>query len=141
MKNNTLLVFFQLLLSFCAGYLVSKMSWIGRLGISISYHEYAIFKSWWKTGFVFFLIQLLVLGILIFANRKYSGNIKIVHIIILLIASGGLYFTYHDFQHTLSHRLLKERFHLGFYLFWIGWIISCVFTWKKSAPVSLPENR
>jgi len=39
----------------------------------------------------------------------------------------GLVITYYDFQHTYSHRLLKERFHLGFYLFWLGWMGTCVF--------------
>jgi hydrogenase-4 membrane subunit HyfE len=51
----------------------------------------------------------------------------IVHVVFILLALVGLYFTYSDFQHTTTHRWLKERFHIGAYLFWLGWIIISVF--------------
>ena len=54
----------------------------------------------------------------------------------MLIAVAGLYFSYHDFRNTLSHKLLGEGFHLGVYLFWLGWIgisIGLLFTAKLAA--------
>jgi hypothetical protein len=56
----------------------------------------------------------------------------ILHILVLLIALAGLYFTYVDFREVLEHRLLGERFHLGAYLSWLGWIaISLFFLVKR----------
>jgi hypothetical protein len=50
----------------------------------------------------------------------------------LIVAIVGLYFTYRDFQYYYAHRWLKEKFHLGGYLFWIGWIgISLFFLFSR----------
>src|ERR1051325_10477099 len=80
-------------------------------------------------------------------QRKLSPTTsKLIQIGAVLIALLCLYLTYQDFRHSTSHRWLGERFHLGGYLFWIGWIIISVFhlteTRKSevSANVSLPEN-
>ena len=58
----------------------------------------------------------------------------------VLIALVGLYFTYNDFRHTLSHRWLGERFHLGAYLFWIVWIAISVKIWLMPARVEMGNN-
>ena len=75
------------------------------------------------------------------AQKKLkTKKAKAVHIGCLLAALAGLYFTYYDFRHTTTHRLLGERFHLGGYLFWIGWIIISVYylTQKKQIVEPIP---
>jgi hypothetical protein len=52
----------------------------------------------------------------------------------LVLALIGLYFTYQDFRHNTAHRWLGERFHLGGYLFWIGWMAISVFYLIKKGP-------
>ena len=47
MKNVTILGLVQALLSLISGILISKMSFIGKIGISTMYREYTIFKTWW----------------------------------------------------------------------------------------------
>ena len=111
-----------------AGWLISKISWIGRVGINLMYKEYSIFKSWWKTALLLFAIQMVLLLLQHIVHKKYSRAVANIASVVLLIAGiGGLAATYSDFQHTFSHKLLKERFHLGFYLFWIGWICTCLY--------------
>lgn len=122
------LILFQALLMLLAGWLISKMSWIGRTGINLMYKEYSIFKSWWKTALLLFVIQLVLLFLQDVIRKKYSRPIaNIASIVLLVTALGGLFATYSDFNNNFSHRLLKEKFHLGFYLFWLGWISTCLY--------------
>lgn len=58
---------------------------------------------------------------------------RVAHIIALLVAVAGLYFTYRDFRTDFSHNLMKERFHLGAYLFWIGWVSISLFFLSEGA--------
>ena len=115
-----------------AGYMFSKISWIGRIGINMFYNNYAFFKTWWKGALLVYIILLTLLfvqGMI----QKYT-TIKtsvIVHIISLVIAVAGIYFTYQDFRHTLSHKLAGERFHLGAYCFWAGWIAISIYFLKR----------
>ncbi|MEJ7736178.1 MAG: cytochrome d ubiquinol oxidase subunit II [Chitinophagaceae bacterium] len=129
MKGNAALITFIAVLSVISGYLMSKASFIGKAGMSLFYREYNFLKTWWKGGLLIFLSLLLLYGIHRFIqNRYYPGKAKTMHILSCILAMIGLYFTYNDFRHTLSHRLLGERFHLGAYLFWIGWVvISCYY--------------
>jgi hypothetical protein len=61
-------------------------------------------------------------------QRKASpARATFIQIGAVLAALLGLYFTYQDFRHTASHRWLGERFHLGGYLFWVGWIIISIY--------------
>lgn len=143
-RSLPLLVVFQAILMGIAGYLISEISFIGRVGINFFYKEYSIFKSAPKTAILFFVIQLVLIGIQWIMNRRYDRKIaNIVSGILLVVALLGLYATYNDFQHTLSHRLLKEKFHLGFYLFWLGWISTCVYFMygvrKTPPPFEMPE--
>jgi len=111
-----------------AGWLISKISWIGRAGINLVYKEYSIFKSWWKTALLLFVIQMVLLLLQNVIRKKYSRPIaNIASIVLLVTALGGLFATYSDFNNNFSHRLLKEKFHLGFYLFWLGWISTCLY--------------
>ena len=122
MKKTTLLILLQAILSLIAGFLVSKMSWIGRVGINWFHPEYKIFKFWWKTGLLFFGLQLCVIYVLWIVRKKAIARTSfITSLVFLLIAIVGLYLTYNDFQSTFSHKLMKEKFHLGFYIFWLCW--------------------
>lgn len=49
--------------------------------------------------------------------------------ICLILLGGGAYLAYlmyMDFT-TTAHRLLKFDFHLGGYLIWVGWGLSCLY--------------
>jgi len=89
---------------------------------------------WGKKGalavFVTLLILLTVQGIL---KRKLAGAISvIIQILLFFAALGGLYLTYHDFRHDFTHKIIGERFHLGAYLFWMGWmVISLYYTFSR----------
>lgn len=128
MKNFKILVGVQLLLSLVSGVSVSQMSFLGRLGINIAYKEYSLFKSWWKTAIVMAVIQVLLTLIQRYMSQKQPVNkAKMFSAILLVVAIAGLYGTYHDFTTTFSHKILKEKFHLGFYLFWLTWILGNVY--------------
>lgn len=128
MKPVRFIILLQAILSLLSGYLISNMSFIGRLGINLFYSEYTIFKSWWQTALMLFIIQIVVFIVQLFVKKRKGGKIGFrLSLVLLLGALIGLYATYHDFQHTFSHKLLKEKFHLGFYLFWLTWIGSCLF--------------
>lgn len=131
-----LLGFFSIL----SGYLMSKASLVGRAGMSLFYREYNFLKSWWKGALVVF-IALLILFALQGLLQKRLARPKPAQLIILVFAAVGLYFTYNDFRHTLSHHLLGERFHLGVYLFWISWmLISLYYFFLPKQEVYLREQ-
>jgi hypothetical protein len=134
MRKLSFLVLFQAALCILEAYLVSRISLIGKIGIALVHREYLLLRSGWKTFVLFFSIQLLVITVLYFIRKKYSGKTFFVSAGILMGAAVlGFIVTYMDFLHTYTHRLLKERFHLGFYLFWLGWFGSCLFfIWDES---------
>jgi hypothetical protein len=128
MKKTALLVFILGCLSVTSGWLLSKASLVGRAGISLFYKEYRFLKTWWQGALTVFIVLILLLLLQGIGQRKLGRHkANILHISILLLSTIGLYFTYYDFRHTTSHRLLGERFHLGAYLFWIGWMIISLF--------------
>lgn len=128
MKRKSLLVLLLLALSALTGYLLSKASLVGRVGISLFYKEYKILKVWWQSGLFVFAVWMILFFLQDWLKRKVSPNrSKLIQVGALLLALAGLFLTYQDFRNNLSHRLLGERFHLGGYLFWIGWIIISVF--------------
>lgn len=75
--------------------------------------------------FMVLLLLLLIQG-WIYKNLA-TRSAKMIHGITLLVGLVGLCFTYLDFERTLTHRMLGERFHLGAYLFWMGWIVVCLY--------------
>lgn len=74
------------------------------------------------------VIQILITLIQRYINQKQPANkAKMFSAILLVVAIAGLYGTYNDFTTTFSHKILKEKFHLGFYLFWLTWILGNVY--------------
>jgi uncharacterized membrane protein YsdA (DUF1294 family) len=140
-KSLTLLIVIQAVLMAIAAYLISKMSFIGRLGINWFYQEYSLFKSPLKTGLLLFVIQMVLLGVQWFMNKRYDRKIaNIVSSVLLIVALLGLYATYQDFQNTFSHKILNEKFHVGFYLFWLGWLSTCFYFLFGVRPTPPPFN-
>lgn len=140
------LIGFQALFTLLQTYLILRISAIGKIGIALFYKEYTLLRSGWKTFFLFFAIQMAVIAVLYIVNTRSSARAaKVTAYTLAGMAVVGLWLNFDDFLHTYSHRLLKERFHLGFYLFWTGWIISCVFfirnpTIKTETVAKLPEE-
>ena len=135
MKRLSPVIFFLAALSALAGYLMSDMSFFGRLGVNLFYKQYHFMKIWWQAALVVFgvLMLLLVTHAIIhrLSSRKASNWVNVIAII---VAIGGLVFNFYDFQHDWQHNWAGEKFHMGFYLFWVGWVgISLYFlTMKKS---------
>jgi len=126
MKISKLLIPLQALLSLISGILVAQMSWLGRVGIDLLHKDYSIFKSWWQTAIAFFVIQI-ILDIIQFIIKKRSAKSGLFIGIILILGLLGLYATFHDFTTNFSHKILKEKSHTGFYLFWLTWIGSSIY--------------
>ena len=121
------------LLSVTSGYLMSKATWIGRVGITFFHKGYNLIKIWWQGAIAVFLVFVLLLFIHDFLQRKLPAvSARLVHIFILILAATGLYFNYDDFHTDITHRLLGRHFHYGFYLVWVGWIIICLFFAARS---------
>lgn len=129
MKGNKLAILLgiQGFLCMLEAYLISKISLLGRIGIAMFYKQYRFLRSGWKTFLVLLLIQVLLVLSLNMA-KKWLPAVKARYaaVLLLVLAIIGLWGTYYDFQYTFTHRLLKEKFHLGFYLFWLAWMGTCV---------------
>lgn len=143
-KNIFILVLLQALLAVLMSFMISKMSFMGRMGITFLYREYLVLKSPWKTAALIFAIQLFLIVILAFF--KYFTPAKIANALALftiLVGLGAAYFTYLDFT-TTSHKYMKSNFHMGVYLFWVAWIFSAIFFLflkkKKVALTNLETN-
>ena len=72
MKNLSILTLIQALLSLVSGILISKMSFIGKIGVSTFYSQYAVFKTWWKTALILFIVQFVLLLFLQTFRAKVS---------------------------------------------------------------------
>ena len=134
MKRKLLFIIFLAFLSATSGYMMSKASWIGRVGMTFFYKEYNLLKIWWQGAIAVFIILSFLFLLHSLVQQKLSTiAARSAHLLILLVAATGLYFTNDDFTHNLPHRLLGWRFHYGFYLIWIGWMLICLFfTFKKN---------
>src|SRR5689334_12216811 len=97
-------------LSIVAGYLISKASLVGRAGMSVFYREYNFLKVWWKGAIAIFIVLILFFLLQGMAQRRLQKP-RTVQILLLIFAAVGLYFTYNNFRHDLSYRLMGERFH------------------------------
>ena len=150
MRKITSLFLFQALASVISGILITQMSLLGRIGIHTMYRQFIVFRSWWKTALLLFVIQCLLIGVLWLIRQYSSGKaVKKISGLCLLIGIIGFGFTYWDFTTTM-HKVMKARFHFGFYLFWIGWGVTCLyFILQKRATSSsvteiapsLPQDR
>ena len=127
-KTTSFILFLLTALAALTGYLLSKASLVGKAGISLFYKQYGFLKVWWQGALVVLIVWLFLLGIQGWVSRRAkSNNAMLAHIVAIIVAVIGLFFTYHDFRNNLSHRLLGERFHIGGYLFWVGWIIISLY--------------
>lgn len=122
-------------MSALSGYMMSKISLVGRLGINMFHKEYKFLKVWWQGAIAVFAIWLIIYIIHSIIKRRVSkASALAANLISLIIAIGGLYFTYSDFRQDFTHNIIGERSHIGFYLFWVGWIgISLFFLAQKSS--------
>lgn len=135
MKRGYRLTLMLFLLAALAGYLLSKASWVGRTGINLFYQQYKFLKVWWQSGLLVFAVWMLLFFLQGRAQKKLPPrSATLTQIGALLAALIGLYFTYQDFRHNTAHRWLGERFHLGGYLFWIGWMAITVFYLTEKRP-------
>lgn len=128
-------------LSLLSGWLLSKMSWIGRVGINLLHKEYKFLKVWYKgAGFVFAILLVLFFMHQLAQQRLAPAKARIVHVIAILLALCGLLYTYLDFRGDFSHKLLREPFHLGAYLFWIGWISVSIYFLGKTPQTNVQSK-
>ena len=137
MKRNLFLLAFLALLACTAGFMMSKSSWIGHIGMHIFYKEYTFLDIWWQgAAAVFgFFVLLFIVHVSLFRALSITGS-RLFNIAACLVALGGMYLTYHDFRHDVSHRWMGERFHIGFYLFWLGWVAICItFLFSRKRPL------
>lgn len=140
-KRIFFFIVFLAALATLSGYLMSKASFIGRLGMTYVYKEYGFLKTWWKGALAVFVVWIILLVIQTIIEKKLSKTTAtIIRIAFILLALVGLYFTYSDFQHTTSHRWLKEKFHIGAYLFWLGCIIISAFCIVQSRSNIIKEK-
>ena len=123
MRRHLPFLLYLTALSALSGWLMSHMSWIGRVGVNMFHKEYRFLKVWYKGGLTVLVILLLLFFLQHLAQRRLPRTTaRAVQGIALLIAVAGLFLTYSDFRSDFTHNILKERFHLGAYLFWVGWI-------------------
>lgn len=128
MRNKwIILILIQAIISLVAGILLSKMSIVGRIGVSTVYTEYGFLKHWYKGFAAVFALQLLIIAILWVVKRITTyKNFSLVNLIFVIIGLIGLLYTFYDFTST-SHKYMNSQFHTGGYLFWAGWFITCLF--------------
>ena len=129
-------------LAIIIGWTLSKATIIGKVGIHLLHREYAFLNSWWKGALLVWGVWL-VLEIIQY--RIWKSNRRNINLMLqatfILLAVLGLYFTYLDFR-TFSHGLLGDRFHIGGYLFWIGWcMISIYFIRLRNNEIETEENQ
>jgi hypothetical protein len=129
-------------LAIIAGWTLSKATLVGKVGIHVLHREYLFLNSWWKGALLIWGVWVVLEIIQLLIWKRYLRNINLaVQSFFIFLAVLGLYFTYLDFR-TFSHGILGERFHLGGYLFWIGWcIISIFFIKLRNDEIVTPENQ
>ena len=127
-RNYPLLIFILTLISLLSGNLTKGVSFVGKMGINLFYKEYKFFKVWCPAALVCFASMIIVTVPLYLVDKSLRGvTRKIVLLLLFFVFLSGLYFTFKDFRNDLSHRLLGERFHLGIYLYWIGFCVISLF--------------
>ncbi|MBO9593272.1 MAG: cytochrome d ubiquinol oxidase subunit II [Niabella sp.] len=138
-RNYYILSACLLLTALLSGILTSGISLVGRVGVATFYRNYRFFKIWWQAALVCFLLLALAALLLYAVDKKFNGSKRILVLTgFLFVFLGGLYITYADFRNSLSHRWLGERFHLGIYLYWLGFCITDLFFLLTSGAVPHP---
>ncbi len=144
MKRSIYLFALLALISITAGVFFSDASWIGRVGITFLHKEYNFLKIWWQGAIAIFLVYIALVYIHSTISNKLPVIVaRLLQLLLLLLIIAGVYFTYIDFIHTFSHRILGRRFHYGAYLFWSGWVTICIFYMlkKKSIKNTINQNK
>jgi len=138
MKRTFLFLLFLAILSATSGYLMSKASWIGRVGITFFHKEYNLLKIWWQGAIAVYMALFLLFLLHSYLHKKLSLlTARLLDILMLCLTVAGLYFTYEDFHNNFTHRVLGHRFHYGCYLFWVGWMMICLFfVFKKRTAIT-----
>jgi hypothetical protein len=138
MKRTVLFIFLIAALSCVSGYLLSKASWVARVSMTFFYKEYNFMKIWWQGAFAVFLVLMILFLIHSLIQRKMRTTAaRLLHVVIMVLVAAGAYLTYDDFTNNFSHKLLGHRFHYGFYLFWIQWMLICLFfIFKKKRTIT-----
>lgn len=144
MRNKwIILILIQAVISLVAGILLSKMSLIGRIGVSTFYTEYGFLKDWYKGFAAVFIVQLVLIAVLWVVKRTTTyKNFSLVNLIFIVIGLIGLLYTFYDFTST-SHKYMNSQFHTGGYLFWAGWFVTCLFFFfarVKPKPMVVPAT-
>jgi hypothetical protein len=129
-------------LAIIIGWALSKASLVGKVGIHFLHREYAFLNSWWKGALFVWLVWLVLETIQYRVWKRNRRNINCaLQASFIFLAVLGLFYTYFDFR-TFSHGLLGDRFHIGGYLFWIGWcIISLFFIILRNNEILNPESQ
>ena len=142
MKRTVLFLTLLAGLSAVSGYLLSKASWIVKVGMTFFYKEYNLLKVWWEGAIaVYLFLLILFVGHTIVQKTLPHITARLLHILALMTAITALYFTYDDFTYDLSHKWLGRRFHYGFYLIWIDWMLICLFfAFKKKKPENVKDQ-
>jgi TRAP-type uncharacterized transport system fused permease subunit len=128
-------------LAIVVGWTLSKASFVGKVGIHFLHREYAFLNSWWKGALFVWGVWLVLETIQYRIWKRNRRNINLVlQATFIALAVLGMYYTYLDFR-TFSHGLLGDRFHIGGYLFWIGWgMISLFFIKLRKDEVAPKEE-
>ena len=135
MKRTILFLVLLAGLSTTSGYLMSKASWIGRVGMTFLHREYNFLKIWWQGAIAVYLVFIVLFWLHSFIFRRFHVvGARLCFILFFLLGVGGAYLTYDDFTNDFSHHLLKWRFHLGFYLIWAGWVLISLFFLFRARP-------
>ena len=129
-------------LAIIAGWTLSKASLIGKVGINVLHREYLFLNSWWKGALLIWVTWLVMEIIQYQILKRYRRSINLtIQAAFIFLAVLGIYYTYLDFK-TFSHGILGDRFHIGGYLFWIGWCIISIFFFKlRNNEIAIPENQ
>jgi hypothetical protein len=142
-KKQLTLVLFLLILACISGYLMSQPSLVGRVGMDLFYKQYQFLKTWWQGALLVFVVWIVLMLLQGFVQKKLSASrARIFHIGMIMLSLVGFYFTWSDFHNSTTHRWLKNRFHIGAYLFWVGWIlVSLHFLLQKKDSIKIEKER
>src|SRR5690606_19745300 len=115
MKGLPTVIAIQALLSTISGVLLSQMTFIGKVGISVAYVEYGMFKMLWKTALLPVIIPLALPLVLWLVKRLLGRRLaRAPFFLFALFGLVGAYFTSPDFT-TTPHRLMNINFPTGVY--------------------------
>ena len=141
MKKAIQLLLFLAALSAISGYLMSQMSFVGRIGINIIHRDYKFLKIWWQGAITVYTVLLAVFLIHALLHKILQNVVaKIVHFLFFTAGVVGMYFTFVDFEDDFTHKLLRQRFHIGAYLFWVGCMLISLFFITQKKSIKSPTN-